>query len=120
MQIALIDDNEIDIFVNTKLLETSSVSCTITSHLNPLEALDELCAKDIDVIIVDNQMPEITGYGFLEKIIECKGENLPVMIVLTASVHTDLRTKYEGLHPNIHLWEKPLNVEALSSLLAQA
>ncbi len=120
MQVALIDDNEIDIFVNTKLLETSSISASITSYLNPLVGLDEVCSNNIDVIIVDNQMPEITGYGFLEKIIDCKGDALPVMIVLTASVHNDLKIKYEGLHPNIQLWEKPLNVEALSSLLAEA
>ena len=120
MQIALIDDNEIDIFVNTKLLETSGIRADLKSYLNPLEALDTLCSKDIDVIIVDNQMPEITGYGFLETIIECKGDALPVMIVLTASVYNDLKIKYEGLHQNIQLWEKPLNVEALSSLFAEA
>ena len=120
MRIALIDDNEIDIFVNTKLLETSSITAEISSFLNPLVGLDTLCKSEIDLIIVDNQMPEITGYGFLEKIIACKGESLPLMIVLTASVHEDLRLKYEGLHSEIKLWEKPLNVEALSALLAEA
>lgn len=120
MRIALIDDNEIDIFVNTKLLETSSIAAEITSYLNPLTALDNLCSTDVDLIIVDNQMPEISGYGFLEKIIECKSELLPHMIVLTASVHEDLRVKYEGLHDQIKLWEKPLNVDALSTLLAKA
>lgn len=120
MRIALIDDNEIDIFVNTKLLETSSVTGEIVSYLNPLNALKELCSSEVDLIIVDNQMPEISGHGFLEKIIECKADNLPTMIVLTASVHEDLRLSYEKLHSEIKLWEKPLNVEALSSLLAQA
>ncbi|MFT5512995.1 MAG: CheY-like chemotaxis protein [Bacteroidia bacterium] len=120
MHIALIDDNEIDIFVNTKLLETSQITADIDSYLNPLVALDTLCEKYIDIIIVDNQMPEISGYGFLEKIIACKGDSLPIMIVLTASVHADLKVKYEGLHDDIKLWEKPLNVEALSALLAQA
>lgn len=120
MRIALIDDNEIDIFVNTKLLETSSITAEISSYLNPLNGLEELCSKEIDVIIVDNQMPEISGYGFLEKIIECKQDNLPLMIVLTASVHDELRAKYVGLHDQINLWEKPLNVEALSALLAKA
>ncbi|MFT5723164.1 MAG: CheY-like chemotaxis protein [Bacteroidia bacterium] len=120
MNIALIDDNEIDIFVNTKLLETSSITANITSYLNPLVALDTLCENDIDLIIVDNQMPEINGYEFLEKIIASKQDRLPRMIVLTASVHTDLQIKYEGLHNDIKLWEKPLNVEALASLLAEA
>ena len=120
MQIALIDDNEIDIFVNTKLLETSRITADIDSYLNPVEALNKLCANHIDIIIVDNQMPEINGYGFLEKIIACKGDALPIMIVLTASVHNELKIQYEALHNDIKLWEKPLNVEALSSLLAEA
>ncbi len=118
MRIALIDDNEIDIFVNKKLIETSDIQAELVAYNNPLDALQTLEKESIDVVIVDNQMPEISGHGFLEKLIDFRIAT-PTMIVLTASVHDELRLKYESLHPDILLWEKPLNVENLNSLLAK-
>ncbi len=118
MRIALIDDNEIDIFVNQKLIETAPFEASIRSFLNPSEGLSNLKESEADLIIVDNQMPQLTGYQFLEQLLTFVGSNPPKMIVLTASVHEDLINQYQELHQEILLWEKPLNVANLTSLLA--
>jgi CheY-like chemotaxis protein len=119
MQIALIDDNEIDIFVNQKLIETAPFEASIRSFLNPNDGLSNLQESQADLIIVDNQMPELTGYQFLEKVLAFSNGNPPKMIVLTATVREDLVNQYQSLHQEIILWEKPLNVENLTSLLSE-
>ncbi|MBO6516429.1 MAG: response regulator [Bacteroidia bacterium] len=117
MQVVLIDDNEIDIFVNQKLLETSGLGAEISTFSNPVSALKDLQGRDVDVIIVDNQMPELSGYDFLKKMLEAKNDLKSKMIVLTATVRQDLQDKYKALNPSIHLCEKPLDVGYLSALL---
>lgn len=118
MQIALIDDNEIDIFVNQKLLETTGIKANIKSFLSPVSAYNELQNDPVDLIIVDNQMPEMTGYDFLGKMLESNPGLNSKLIVLTATVRQDLRDKYNDLNEKIMLWEKPLNVEKLVALVS--
>lgn len=116
MHIVLVDDNEIDIFVNQKLLETMGFEAQIDAFLNPKEGLLKLTSSNVDLLIVDNQMPELTGYQFIEKLIGKKSNNLPKIIVLTATVNDQLQKEYTSLHPEIKLWEKPLDVAELSAL----
>lgn len=118
MRVALIDDNEIDIFVNRKLLETANTGADILAFHDPISALEGLASQKVDVIIVDNQMPELSGYEFLEKILEAQFHTEAKMIVLTATVRQDLTDKYHELNDQIILWEKPLNVEKLTLLLS--
>lgn len=117
MHIVLVDDNEIDIFVNQKLIETTGVEVQIDAFLNPKDGLSKLTSSDVDLLIVDNQMPELTGYQFIEKLIDVKKDSLPKIIVLTATVNEKLEQEYTSLHPAIQLWEKPLDVSELTTLL---
>ncbi|MBI1305237.1 MAG: response regulator [Bacteroidetes bacterium] len=117
MAILLLDDNEMDVFINRKLIETSGINHDVLTFTRPHEALSHLEGEhDVKVIIVDNQMPELSGYDVLKTVID-KGEKEPHMIVLSASVHPLDEKKYQALNPSIKLWEKPLNTEHLKSLL---
>ncbi len=116
MQVVLIDDNEIDIFVNQKLLETAGIGAKITTFLNPVSALEQIKHKEIDILIVDNQMPELSGFDFLKQVLESDVEPETKIVVLTATLRPELTDKYKALSNRIHLWEKPLNTDNLSAL----
>ena len=73
-KVLLIDDSDIDNMVNKKVIEKTGVAKTIVIKKSAQSALDYLkdlslnASDDIpDVIFLDIRMPEIDGFGFLEK-----------------------------------------------------
>jgi len=71
--VMLIDDNELDIFVNKKLLEAENFSSNVISHLSAQDALDYLKKHSSSVdeipnlIFLDIMMPGMDGFGFLDE-----------------------------------------------------
>ena len=70
--VMMIDDNEIDLFVNKKFLRISGITDNTLSFLTAKDALDYISAnagtpeKLPKLILLDIQMPEINGFRFLE------------------------------------------------------
>lgn len=66
----LIDDSEIDLFIQRRFLEVYNFSQEVVSYKSAKDAINEL--KNIngeippDIIFLDLNMPEIDGFGFLE------------------------------------------------------
>src|SRR5690349_9646672 len=69
--VMLIDDNELDNFINKKLLENEKFSDMILVHQSAQSALDELKRIPKDhlpkIIFLDIMMPHMDGFGFLEE-----------------------------------------------------
>ena len=94
--ILLIDDNEIDNFINERIISTSSFAKNIVVKKSAPEALDYL--KQIndksqlpEIIFLDLNMPVMDGFGFLN---EFAGLNDEVkkhskVIVLSSSISPD-------------------------------
>src|SRR5437762_13249512 len=71
--VMLVDDNELDIVVNKKLIEAENFSSRVTTHSSAQNALDYLkknsSAPDEipNLIFLDILMPGIDGFGFLNE-----------------------------------------------------
>jgi CheY-like chemotaxis protein len=126
MNIILVDDNDIDIVVNTKLLKLANITDNVISFNRSENALDWLAEnhpqggfKD-NVMLLDIQMPGTDGFQFLESYAQLSEEVKKSCRVFMLSSSID-RGDIERAEANvdvIRVLEKPLDVYLLKRLLA--
>jgi len=121
--VLLIDDMDLDNFINKKLLEISRFSKNIyvnTSANAALEFLKNLVTLSDgetrmypEVIFIDINMPMMDGFQFIEEFKRNFDPKIlnPKLVILTSSVfqHDRLRTK--EISENIIFLNKPLTIE---------
>lgn len=124
----LIDDNEMDNFINQKILEANSFAEKIYTNTNGLSALEFLKNLYVkretldemlpDVIFVDLNMPLVNGFQFIEKFYEMPEEVVrkSKIVILTSSLNVNDREVAQRLNPEIVFLNKPLTSESLSSI----
>lgn len=126
--VMLIDDNELDNFINQKTLEANNFSRKIfinSGSKNALEFLNNIeitNSKDHnlfpEVIFVDINMPLIDGFQFIEKFKETYPEKIKStkLVVLTSSLNANDKERAMALSEQIVFLNKPLTKEALDYL----
>jgi len=120
----LIDDNELDNFINKKLIESESFADKVIIHASAQSALEEL--KKIsgntsslpDVIFLDIMMPHMDGFGFLEefnKLPDTVKKHSKVVMLSTSEGFKDLNKANQD--KNVYKFlNKPLNKAVLDAL----
>ena len=90
----LVEDNKVNIEICAALLERLGIYVTIAA--NGIEAIDLFEAGNFDLILMDVQMPGMSGYDSASKIRELetalKVRRVPI-IALTANALTEARQK---------------------------
>lgn len=87
----LIDDSDIDLFIQKRFLEVYQFSKKLTSYRSAEEALEKLNSSKggvaPDVIFLDLNMPNVDGFGFLEafKGLPKEIQDRSKIVVLTSS-----------------------------------
>ena len=126
--VMLIDDSEMDNFINQKIIEANLFADKIYTNTNGLSALEFLnniyVKKETlqemlpEVIFVDLNMPIINGFQFIEKFYEMPKEFVETskIVILTSSLNAEDREIAKRLRPNIIFLNKPLTQESLSSI----
>jgi CheY-like chemotaxis protein len=122
--VMLIDDNDLDIMVNKKLLETENFSSQTVTHTSAEAALDYLKsnANSIDalpkVIFLDIMMPGLDGFGFLDefgKLDESVKKKARIVMLSTSESFKDLNRANQN--PNVYKFlNKPLTAAALKAI----
>lgn len=106
----LIDDNEVDIFLNSTYIKKEVTNCQINPHLSAIQALSDLESKlnttDLsesndfpDVILVDINMPEMSGFSFLEKLTQLEKygaiKNTQIYLISSSISQSDINKAEE-------------------------
>lgn len=124
----LIDDNEIDNFINQKMLEGTNFAEKIFVYSSGKSALeyfknigqDQQMIKNMmpDFIFLDLNMPVIDGFQFLDEFkgINLKSGNMTRICILTTSINPADRVRSEESKFVVDFLNKPLTEEILDSL----
>jgi CheY-like chemotaxis protein len=125
--IMLLDDNELDNFINQKVIEGNNFAEKIyvnTSGKSALEFLNNLTVgKETspifpEAIFVDINMPMMDGFQFIENLQKMPGDKIPdtKFIILTSSIYPEDRTKAMKISENITFLNKPLTEDMLRQI----
>ncbi len=121
--VALIDDSEIDLFVQRRFIELSGFARKVVTFRSSREALAYLSADPVaevpNVIFLDLNMPEIDGFSFLEQY----GQQVkaPTQIVILTSSSSALdRDRATGFANVVGFLSKPLTEGNLSQINFEA
>lgn len=124
-KIMLIDDSEIDLKINTKILSLNFsfnkiISCTsaedglsyLKKHIDQEEELPQF-------ILLDIQMPDVDGFGFLDSY-----KNLPkhftnncAVIILSSTLDFGDIKRAEANRHVLKMLKKPLNPQELRAII---
>ncbi|MTI19947.1 response regulator [Fulvivirga sp. RKSG066] len=109
----IVDDNEVDIFINKKVLEFSNFCSETICMTSATDALDYLQGDNIlpEVIFLDLNMPVVDGFRFLfeyAKFPESIRQQISI-VVLTSSDNNRDKEKIAANPDVLQFVSKPLN-----------
>ncbi|MCU0419092.1 MAG: response regulator [Cyclobacteriaceae bacterium] len=111
----LIDDNEVDLFVQSKFIQLSQFASHIITFQSAKDALQALATSQApDIIFLDLNMPGMGGFDFLDQL-----RSRPVrpdVIILTSSNNQSDRERARTYGNVLDFVTKPLTMEGLESL----
>ncbi len=122
--VMLVDDNELDNFINKKLLENEKFTDTVLVHQSAQSAIEEL--KKLEntpdrlprIIFLDIMMPHMDGFGFLEEVSKL-GEKIKkhtkIIMLSTSESFKDLNRANQNSYVYKFL-NKPLNKMVLDAI----
>jgi len=118
-----IDDDRANNVFHELVMEESGLGKMARSFLSPVKALayfqelEEQEGKFPEIIFLDINMPQMTGWEFLDRFEELELKTHPWIVILSSSnYHKD--KALSDAHPLVHSYiEKPLSKENLQALL---
>lgn len=117
----LVDDNEVDLFVQRKFIELNQFSESVVSFTSPQEAIVFLQGggqPPSTLIFLDLNMPIMDGFAFLEKVNAMPkdvSEKFKV-IVLTSSTSSHDQERAGRFKQVVHFMSKPLSKNDLDKI----
>ncbi len=114
LNIFMVEDIELNVTVARSLLE--SLGHKVTVAMTGQEAKDNFNPDEYDLVFLDIQLPDMTGFDIAQYYRE-QYQNLPPLVALTANVIKD-RSEYinKGMDDAI---SKPLSVSAVQDVISK-
>ena len=126
--VMLLDDNELDNFINQKIIEANHFASKIyvnTGSKSALEFLNNLFISSTEavnifpeIIFVDLNMPMMDGFQFIENLKNKLPDQLKSLklVILTSSVNPEDKKKANEISLDIAFLNKPLTPDMLNQL----
>jgi CheY-like chemotaxis protein len=116
----LVEDNPVDLFINTRVLMQGGFAGTVIQMPSPEDALQALCVSDAlpELILLDIRMPEMDGFEFLDQLAALPDDIASKVKVVLLSSSIDPVDYQRAVVNSLVLGfvPKPLTKEKLSAL----
>jgi CheY-like chemotaxis protein len=118
LRVLAVDDNAVNLLVLEQLL--TSLGQSVAKAASGAEALAALAGETFDLVLMDIQMPEMSGIEALERLRGGEGPNRDIPVVaLTADVTSGGRQRYLDLGFDEHA-SKPIQLQELLNAIGRA
>lgn len=115
-RVLLVDDNVINQELTTEILKETGLTVDISN--NGREALSQVSENDYDLILMDVQMPVMSG--FEATVIMRNEERLKEVPIVAMTAHDTVRDKQDCLKAGMNDYiTKPLNMDLLTHMLVK-
>ncbi|SNR96320.1 response regulator receiver protein [Belliella buryatensis] len=114
-KIIFVDDDKIQHMINKKNMLRIKPDLELIFFQNPFSALEWLETNDFDLLLLDINMPEMSGWEFLD-VLEEKKIQIPVKM-LSSSMDPDDIAKSNAYQMVEGFLVKPLQIEVIEELL---
>ena len=126
--VMLVDDNELDNFINQKTIEANHFANKVYLNTGSKSALEFLKNLEIsgtetlnffpEVIFVDLNMPMIDGFQFIEHLKTALPNNFNSIkiVILTSSITPSDKERAQKISKEIVFFNKPLTKEMLNQI----
>lgn len=126
--VMLIDDSDLDNFINEKMIESSQFAEKVYVHTSARSALEflsnlnrmgeQFASAFPKIIFIDINMPLIDGFQFIEQFRQNSGfmSHNAKLVILTSSVNTQDRKKAQDISAGLGYLNKPLSRQMLDTL----
>ncbi len=114
--ILLVEDNEVNLELETELLETYGMEVVVA--MNGAEAIERLDSVEVDAVLMDCQMPVMDGYEATRRLrADGRFKTLPI-IAMTGNAMVGDKEKVLEAGMNDHI-AKPIDIEVMLQTLAK-
>ncbi len=123
LNLLVIDDDDINIFIIKKIVEKTGFDIEMVSRNNGQQALDYLNETIAQhkalpsLVLIDINMPVMNGWEFIEAYEELNIEQKVDMYILSSSVYENDIEKTKGYKTVRGFISKPLSMERLTELI---
>lgn len=119
-RILIIDDDPVNNMINQKLIKKFKPEVQISTTMNAVEALkmlEEDPDNKPDLILLDINMPVMTGWEFLE---EARSKGIELLVVmLSSSIDKHDQSKSSNYPVVVDYVVKPLSIDRLEELFSR-
>ena len=118
-RIMIIDDDDVNNFLCSKIISKSGVACDIETHLTGVSALQSMQKANPDdlpdLLFLDINMPVMTGWDFLDEFrkIKLKKKEEIKIIMLSSSIYQKDLDKAEAYSEVTDYVTKPLSISKM-------
>ena len=120
-KVYVVDDDEIALYLTEMSLKQASNQLDISSFISSVELLNKFKGMTIeqpDILIVDINMPVVTGFELIRALVDLPNFNTSMKIYIQSSSirQTDLDYVSQSKHINRH-YEKFMTVDHIKNIL---